>query len=168
MPDGRRSFSEEHIGIVCESQICTYRSTRSASCCPCPCSTDIDCAVDVYQENRVAAARRDYRNTTMPRQVFVGECALRFRSTSASKLFDLCVRSAISYRELTFIHVDFSHTFGDVEFAVSLHMHHRVTVVHPLHSSKRSLVATACCKQRTSEIRIVVQAEPQWAFRLHM
>ena len=69
---------------------------------------------------------------------------------------------------MTYVHVDFTHTFGDVEYAVSMHLNIRATVVCPSHQSKRSLVATTCFRANTSDIQVVVQDEPHWVFRMHL
>ena len=168
MPDWPRSLTDDSLDIVSVSRSHNCIESRSASCCPCPRSTNIDCAGDEYQEARVLAARRDYRYDTTPLHVFVGERALRFRPKSVSNMCDLCVRSAITSRAMTYVHVDFTHTFGDVEYAVSMHLNIRATVVCPSHQSKRSLVATTCFRANTSDIQVVVQDEPHWVFRMHL
>ena len=168
MPDWPRSFSEDSLDVVTVSINHRCNQGRSTSCCPCPRSTDIECAGDEYQANRVLAARRDYQHPTIPRHPFVGERALRFRAKSASTMFDLCVRSAITSRPMTYIHIDFTHTFGDVEYAVSMHLNIRATVAGPSHQSKRSLVATTCFRASTSDIQVALQDEPHWVFRMHL
>lgn len=171
IPDWPRSLSEDNItfdDVFWNVSLTRYASTmrRCTSCIPCPVWTHVDYAADAFQENRIYGVRREYvYYSTIPPRIQVGAYPQRTRYLSASKCLNLTVRNVISSSELTRVSFDFMHTFHDVEYALSMHMNIKVTVVYPTHASKRNLLATTCCRANAEELHVVLQHDPNWMFR---
>ena len=56
------------------------------------------------------------------------------------------------------MHIDFLHTFHDVEYALGAYMYLKVGIVHPTHHSQRALMAAACCRENATTLEVVLQS----------